>query len=312
MILSLCKRWPATTLLPLPAAGPPCALQLRKIAVLAVALPLLAAGCSGSPGTGKVVVTTPYEPQRVEHKVVTFDVQGCAFIQLEPGAFIMGSRGIEPGHQVLEHRRDVAFTSPVAMSQYEITTAQYWRIVDPAREVDPDRADYPMTGVSWEEAQEFCEKLTSLEAGKRFRLPTEAEWEYACRAGEERMYSVWRGDNWRANLDDAVEAYNEGSRSKLSRRASSSFCFDENTAARVGQYKPNPWGFYDMHGNVWEWCNPSGNELDGDGPTLQHRPIRGGAWSSPSCLDCRSAKRAFEHKGSKKGAIGLRLLIENP
>ncbi len=286
---------------------------LQRLAVITAAIMLLATGgCSSQPDVP--MKTTPGgQPEGQPAPVIKpFLVQEIPFIEVEPGSFTMGSRGIEPGHENLERRRDVSFLMPFAVSQYEITQEQYWRIVDPSHAVESYQAEQPVTGVSWDEAQEFCEKLSALEPGKRFRLPTEAEWEYVCRAGEQRMYSVWRGDNWRSSLDDAVKAYNEGSRSKLSRRAASSFSFDENSVSKVGQYKPNPWGFYDMHGNVWEWCNPSGNDLDGDAPTLQHRPIRGGAWSSPSCLDCRSAKRAFEHKGSQKGAIGLRLLIENP
>jgi len=292
-------HWPA---LALPAA----------ITTALATLFLTVCGCSSQPAEGVRVQPGADGTEQTAAPVVTFLVQDIPFIQVEAGSFTMGSRGIEPGHENLEQRRDVSFLMPFAVSQYEITREQYWRVMDPSHEVDAAEATMPMTGVSWEGAQEFCQRLASLEPGKRFRLPTEPEWEYVCRAGEQRLYSVWRGENWRSNLDDAVRAYNEGSRSKLSRRAASSFCFDENSASKVGQYKPNPWGFYDMHGNVWEWCNPSGNDLDGDAPTLQHRPIRGGAWSSPSCLDCRSAKRAFEHKGSEKGAIGLRLLIENP
>ena len=147
---------------------------------------------------------------------------------------------------------------------------------------------YPATWVSWNDALKFCEELTKKEraagrlpAGWEYRLPTEAQWEYACRAGTETAYSF--GDDvkqlgeyaWsRENTTNAEEAY----------------------AHQVAEKKPNPWGLYDIHGNVWEWCRdwlqlkaPGGADPEGTRESA-YRGARGGCWFHPAAV-CRSASR---------------------
>ena len=160
--------------------------------------------------------------------------------------------------------------------------------------------NHPVDGVSWEDAVEFCKRLSMLpeerEAGRVYRLPTEAEWEYACRAGCNKVFSF--GDS--SELLDDYGWYDENS----------------NRQTRpVGEKKANAWGLYDMHGNVWEWCSdwygeyPKGKVGDPSGPregTL--RVSRGGCWSSQAS-HCRSAFRNWDTPSSRFGNLGFRVAL---
>ena len=129
-------------------------------------------------------------------------------------------------------------------------------------------ADRPVEQVSWDDAVEFCEKLTEMEKkagrvpqGMAYQLPTEAQWEYACRAGTTTAYS------WGATIATTNANYSRVSQTR-----------------DIGQYAANPWGFFDMHGNVWEWCQdwhgayPGGSVTDPQGPaTGSYRVMRGGS-----------------------------------
>ena len=144
--------------------------------------------------------------------------------------------------------------------------------------------DYPAVYVSRNDAMEFCEKLSSVE-GKTYRLPTEVEWEYACLAGTTTKYHFG---------EDATE---------LAKYA----WFDENAlragekyAHRVAQKLPNQFGLYDMHGNVWEWCD----DLYGEGPEC--RVLRGGSWYFSSG-DCSAWCRYFNAPESRDNDFGFRL-----
>ena len=156
-------------------------------------------------------------------------------------------------------------------------------------------ADNPVEKVSWNDCQEFLKKLNALpavkESGLVFRLPTEEEWEFACRAGTTTAYN-W-GDRW----DD--DKANVGS----------------HMPTPVAKYAPNAWGLYDMHGNVWEWTldwiddYPSGDAVDPTGPERgKYRSIRGGASNSYPC-EVRSASRFAEEERWGKHDIGFRVLL---
>ena len=147
----------------------------------------------------------------------------------------------------------------------------------------------PVEYVSWKDCQEFIRRVNvSLNCG--VRLPTEAEWEYACRAGTSGPYAG-------ADLD-SMGWYEDNSG------------WDTHP---VGQKSPNAWGFYDMHGNVWEWCDdwygeyPSGSVTDPAGSASGHdRVERGGCWINPSHC-CRSAYRDYSYPGHRSGYLGFRL-----
>jgi formylglycine-generating enzyme required for sulfatase activity len=148
--------------------------------------------------------------------------------------------------------------------------------------------------VSWEDAQEFITKLNERIGENRYRLPTEAEWEYACRSGSSGTYCF--GDD--ESLLGGYAWYYSNSDSKTH---------------PVGERKPNAWGLYDMHGNVWEWCQDwyedysQGSVIDPVGPSSGTiRVYRGGGWFDVAG-DCQSANRNWYDPGYRRTFIGLRL-----
>ena len=175
------------------------------------------------------------------------------------GKFKMGSPESEKGHSKAETQHEVTLTKPYYMGKYEVTQEQ-WESVMGKNPSDTKGARLPVTDVSWEECQEFIKKLNAKTDGG-YRLPTESEWEYACRAGTSTAYSY--GD-------------------KLTRSDAN---IDGDSTKAVGSYKPNAFGLYDMHGNVFEWCNdcyanyPAGAVIDPKGPaTGKSRVMRGGSY----------------------------------
>ena len=157
----------------------------------------------------------------------------------------------------------------------------------------------PVEAVSWDDAVEFFRKLSALPAEKAagyvYRLPTEAEWEYACRAGTMTEYSF--GNDESELGDYAWHASNSG-----------------NTTHPVGSKQPNPWGLHDMHGNVWEWCQdwhgdyPRGAVTDPTGPSSgSFRVLRGGGWVHGSEY-CRSANRGGSTPDDRGSYYGFRVL----
>jgi formylglycine-generating enzyme len=171
-------------------------------------------------------------------------------------------------------------------------------------QVPADTSDYPVENVSWEEAQAFCQKLTKKEGDERlYRLPTEAEWEYSCRGGADRSTPFDFGNSFsskQANFNGDYP-YGEVDKDKYLERT-----------CKVGSYKKNAFGLYDMHGNVWEWCSdwfgsdyyPKSPLRDPPGPAEGSiRVFRGGSWYD-SAQNCRSAFRARnppEHRNKNRG-----------
>ncbi|MDA7492884.1 formylglycine-generating enzyme family protein [bacterium] len=225
----------------------------------------------------KPPVPTP-DPTPVEDMVLPESATsiGMEFKLIPAGKFIMGDASSEDN----ETPHEVTLTKPFKLGVYEVTQEQYEKVMG----VNPSKskgANNPVENVSWEDAIEFCRKLSELpaekEAGNVYRLPSEAEWEYACRAGTTTKFSF--GDD-ESELGDYAW-YDDNS--------------DRNTHP-VGGKKPNAWGLYDMHGNVWEWCQdwywdyPSGSVTDPRGPRGSYRVLRGGSWYAPAEY-CRSACR---------------------
>lgn len=188
----------------------------------------------------------------------------------------------------------VRLTSAFLMGTTEVTQGQ-WLTVMGNNPSHFKGDDLPVEWVSWEEAVEFCRKLSEKE-GKEYRLPTEAEWEYACRAGTTTEYSSGDGE-------DALKRVG---------------WYSDNSGGKtqpVGQKQANAWGLYDMHGNVWEWCNdwyggvyPNGEVTDPTGPaTGSYRVIRGGSWGGTP-RHCRSAIRLHDSPGSRGSGYGFRVV----
>ena len=204
-------------------------------------------------------------------------------------------------------------TKPFYLGSQEVTQAQYQQVmgINPSSFQD---AQNPVETVSWDNALAFCEKLSAMPEEKSservYRLPTEAEWEYACRAGSTTCYSFGQLAQPNSAHEFALEL-GEISRTTITRlpdgklASLSDFAWfegnSEGSTYPVGQKRPNAWGLWDMHGNVWEWCaglvRPNyyrGSPAeDPAGPTTgPGRVFRGGAWNCwPS--DCRSANRCW-------------------
>ena len=162
--------------------------------------------------------------------------------------------------------------------------------------------NYPASYVSWADAVAYCKKLSEKE-GKTYRLPTEAEWEYACRAGTK---TAWSFGNNEKDFDDY--AWHDENTNEI----------NERYAHQVGQKRPNAFGLHDMHGNVYEWCHDyykegyykESPEKDPTGPTSpSQRVFRGGSWDS-STRDSRSAVRFWVIVGTRSFDDGFRLVRE--
>lgn len=219
-------------------------------------------------------------------------------VLIRPGTFTMGST--TDGHDGPAH--SVTLTNAFYIGRYEVTQAQWQALTgdNPSRFKDePDAAQRPVESVSWTDvAEKFLPPLNArLPAGWHARLPTEAEWEYCCRAGTTTRYCF--GEDAKEFAD---YGWCEGNTEKLTHP--------------VGQKKPNAWGLYDMHGNVWEWCAdwkaeyPSGAVTNPVGPaTGDNRANRGGGWSH-STLYCSSFRRSLnDPRGTRGGNLGFRVVV---
>jgi formylglycine-generating enzyme required for sulfatase activity/serine/threonine protein kinase len=211
--------------------------------------------------------------KEVEEKVNLGNEVSLDLVLIPPGKFVMGSPPTEIGHHISETQHEVTLTKPFYMGKYEVTQEQWEKVMgNNPSQVKGEKL--PVTNASWENCQEFIKRLNANTSGG-YRLPTEAEWEYACRAGTTTAYSF--GDR----LTKAIANYAAGPRGRTK---------------VVGSYKPNSFGLHDMHGNVWEWCEdwrgayPMEAVIDPKGPaTGERRILRGGSCDGVS--DCRSSGR---------------------
>ncbi|NDH05556.1 formylglycine-generating enzyme family protein [bacterium] len=198
-------------------------------------------------------------------------------VLIPSGKFMMGDR-----------RLQVTLTKPFYMGKYEVTQEQWESVMGNNPSDGTKGAKLPVTDVSWEDCQEFIKKLNEKTSGG-YRLPTEAEWEYACRAGTSTAYSY--GDNLTksdANIDGI-------------------------SIKPVGNYKPNAFGLYDMHGNVWEWCNDwYGSLQDSEvtdpkgAATGMRRVLRGGSFLNDESK-ARSSNRDDDSPTNRNFVNGFRL-----
>jgi formylglycine-generating enzyme required for sulfatase activity len=216
---------------------------------------------------------------------------GMRLVSIPAGNFMMGSPQKEKGSRDGEVQHKVTLTMDFYLGMTQVTQAQYEKVIgeNPScfqgDEVSGrDSSEFPVEKISWEDALKFCEKLSSLpdekSAGRMYRLPTEAEWEYACRAGSNTAFFF--GDDEESLSDYAWYYRNSGERPHP-----------------VALKKPNAWGLYDMHGNVHEWCSdwfayhyPKGAVSDPAGPREgSSRVLRGGSWGV-GALSCWSSSRS--------------------
>jgi formylglycine-generating enzyme required for sulfatase activity len=246
---------------------------------------------------------------------------GMKLVRIEPGEFVMGS----DLNRYDEPRRPVRITRGFHIGVYEVTQAEYetiagtnpsWFCKTGPRDYDVagiDTSRFPVENVTWEEAVEFCRKLSELPAekaaGRRYRLPTEAEWEYACRAGTTTHFHC--GDSL----------------------ASTQACFDgtapfggapagpfRKRTVPTGSFAPNAWGLYDMHGNVREWCADWYDKdeyrkgplpaVDPTGPATGREKVQRGGGYYFGGGDCRSAFRSVQMPDWRDDGTGFRAVCE--
>ncbi len=230
------------------------------------------------------------------------DKIGMKFVYIPPGSFMMGSPREEPGRYGRELLHKVILSRGFYMQTTEVTQAQ-WKAVmrnNPSC-IHEDSPDFPVEKVSWNDAKMFIRKLNRMDSGRRYRLPTEAEWEYSCRAGTTTLF------NWGDTADCSKANYGV---TFIHRE-----CKGQNPGRPVetASFPPNSLGLYDMHGNVWEWCQDRFGSYSPEKVTDPHgsysnpeRVLRGGGWDVPSRF-CRSANRDGAYQGKRDCSIGFRV-----
>lgn len=247
-------------------------------------------------------------PQEEKTRIIPGTGIGMAFINA--GSFVMGSPETEDPREKDEKQHRVMISRDFWMAVHELTQADYalFMSTNPSRFIG---MELPVESVSWEEAAEFCEKLNRREQeagrvpeGYCYRLPTESEWEYACRAGTLTAFSFGNGlSSLEANFDGT---YPCGKAEKA--------VFREKTLA-PGRFSRNAWHIYDMHGNVWEWCldwywdYPGKPAMDPKGPPSgSYRVIRGGGYFDGG-RNCRSAERLGKFPKERCSNVGFRVAL---
>lgn len=229
---------------------------------------------------------------------------GIEFVKIPAGEFMMGS----PDNEMYREKDEgpvhkVTIKEPFYLGKFEVTQEQWQKVM----ENNPSgfkSENLPVEGVSWDDAEEFVKRLNGMEGNDKYRLPSEAEWEYACRAGSTKKYSF---GNDETKLVDYAWYLNNS----------------EGMTHPVGQKKPNPWGLYDMYGNVWEWVQDTSHLNYSSAPSDGSAWVYGGRYhvargssfnrpssdKSPATAGCRSANRGGD-KDIKLDDKGFRLLME--
>lgn len=248
------------------------------------------------------------------------NVEGVRLCWCPPGRFLMGSPSSEPGHRPDEAQVEVELSRGYWMAEFEASQGEWKRFVGDFPDKQPTAEfglgdTFPVYWVNYAQAENFCERLTArahssgmLPETWQFRLPTEAQWEYACRAGTTTMTAY--GDRLGMNQANFKGQPLGGGKKLLA----------ANRATPVGRYRGNAWGLCDMHGNIFEWCRdwyharlPGGmdpdlsetlGEQNGDGTYSRCR--RGGAWNDPGEF-CRSAFRLRYEPERNSDHIGFRV-----
>ena len=228
---------------------------------------------------------------------------GMEFVLIPAGTFEMGcSSDSEECDDGEKPRHKVRLSKPFYLGKYEVTQRQWEAVMgnNPSAYKGPDR---PVENVSWNDVQEFVKRLNAKEGHTRYRLPTEAEWEYAARAGRTTTYSF-------GNDEGQLGHY--------------AWYYDNSgyETHPVGQKRPNAWGLYDMHGNVWEWVEDWGGDYSGGAVTDPQEPNT--VWEGPNTIrfhvlrgcscsnlawNCRSAYRGWYRVGTSTTDGGFRLAL---
>jgi len=252
-------------------------------------------------------------PEKQKGGTLVIDLGGgvkMELVRIKAGSFMMGSPGSDDqAYDWEKPQHKVKLTHDYYLGKYPVTQEQYEKVTgkNPSyfsaggagkgRITGMDTKRFPVEQVSWEDARAFCEILSRL-SRRKCDLPTEAQWEYACRAGSGTRYSF--GDSQEDLKEYAWHQGNSGSRTH-----------------EVGKKQPNSWGLYDMHGNVWQWCADryeknyykDSPKEDPQGPTSDtSRVLRGGSWYNHP-RTCRSAHRAWVVPSNHSYIVGFRVSV---
>ena len=220
------------------------------------------------------------------------------FMLIPAGTFTMGS--VSPHAKNDEQPiHTVHIGRPFYMGKYEVTQAQWQAVMGKNPSYVKGNLQYPVDNVSWRQVQRFIRQLNKQETGEHYRLPTEAEWEYAARTASTMVFSF--GDD--ASQLGLYAWYAETAR---------------DSPQPVGKLRPNAWGLHDAHGNVWEWVQdrygtyPARPVVNPQGPSSgSARVFRGCSWLSPA-VQCRTAKRVSLMPRDRSRGVGFRLVRELP
>jgi len=259
---------------------------------------------AGKPGVhwpnarAKVTATDAEEPTPGEE--ATF--AGIQFVWIPAGTFMMGRyAGEQDSNSDEDPQHQVTLTQGFWMGKYEVTQAQWQAVMGSNPSYFTGDMSRPVESISWDDITQpngFLDKLNQANPGLTFRLPTEAEWEYACRAGTTTRF-YWGDDPSYSQIGTYAWYYDNSG----------------DTTHPVGQKTPNAWGLYDMSGNVWEWCQDwygsyaAGAVSDPQGPsTGTFRVLRGGCWNYVVRF-CRSAPRLSYSPDSRSFVSGVRLCV---
>jgi formylglycine-generating enzyme required for sulfatase activity len=290
--------------------------RTARCLLLPALLCLLCAGLALWPEAGQSAPA----PLSKKHFTNTLSMK---LVRIAKGKFLMGSPPSEVGRWATEHQHEVEITRGFFISTHHVTQAQYQKVMG----TNPshfraggagaafvrglDTRDFPAENMPWNDALTFCKKLSALpgEKGARrvYRLPTEAEWEYACRAGTTTPFAFGKTlSSTQANFN-GNQPYGGAARGPYLQRPS-----------KVGSYKPNAWGLYDMHGNVYHFCSDWYGEnyyrvsprKDPVGPkTGTTRVVRGASWINDG-MWCRSAFRIQVPPNDGRHHIGFRVVCD--
>jgi formylglycine-generating enzyme required for sulfatase activity len=240
---------------------------------------------------------------KIKQKKITNSF-GMTFVSIPEGDFMMGSPADEPGRANDEERHWVTISKPFYIQTTEVTQRQWQNVMgkNPSHFKDCGD-DCPVEVVSWNDAQAFIKRLNEVEGKNQYRLPTEAEWEYASRARTTTPFFT-------GNCISTDQANYDGNK-PISCCPSGKY---KKSTGKVGSLPPNPWGLYDMYGNVWEWCQdwkgvyPAGQVTDPKGPSSgKDRVLRGGSWLDDA-RNLRSARRFSYSPDFRDYDIGLRVV----
>jgi formylglycine-generating enzyme required for sulfatase activity len=286
-------------------------MKLVKALIAIAALLMVGCGEDEEPSPAPVNLST----SAVEGKPFAIADLSMEMLWVKPGTFEMGSPLSEKDRQDRETPHSVTLTNGFYLGKHEVTQSQ-WEKVMGSNPSFFKGADRPVETVTWTVVNAFCDKLTASEraagrlpAGMAYQLPTEAQWEYACRGGTKTAFSFGEASgelHRHANYADLNTDYGWSDKAHDDGY--------ENTSP-VGSYKANGWGFYDMHGNVYEWCAdwygdyPTGAVRDPIGHAAgSYRVLRGGSWNRTADF-ARSADRSRYEPAYSLSNLGFRLSL---